>query len=113
MNPFYVDLIYLLTSINIYANWTQVSRIFSLFQLCIGWGEGELQENFEKDAPFYRSLCIDPPPSLRFSRWGGGGGGGVCTQAILWGRPEITESYEYYHEYRNYEYFPKDFCLGL
>ena len=26
---------------------------------------------------------------------------GVCTQAILWGRQEIT--YEYYHEYWNYE----------
>ena len=25
---------------------------FSEFQLCIGWGEGELQENFEKDALF-------------------------------------------------------------
>ena len=74
MNPFYVDLIYLLTSINIYANWTQVSRIFSLFQLCIGWGQAELQENFEKDAPFYRSLCIDTPSSLRFSLRGGGGG---------------------------------------
>ena len=31
---------------------TRVSRIFSEFQLCIGWGEGELQENFEKDALF-------------------------------------------------------------
>ena len=30
--------------------WTHVSRIFSEFQLCIGWGEGELQENFENDA---------------------------------------------------------------
>ena len=30
--------------------WTRVSRIFSEFQLCIGCGEGELQENFEKDA---------------------------------------------------------------
>ena len=30
--------------------WTRVPRIFSEFQLCIGWGEGELQENFEKDA---------------------------------------------------------------
>ena len=27
--------------------WTRVSRIFSEFQLCIGWGEEELQENFE------------------------------------------------------------------
>ena len=25
---------------------------FSEFQFCIGWGEGELQENFEKDALF-------------------------------------------------------------
>ena len=25
--------------------------------------------------------------------------GGVCTQGILWGSPEIGESYEYYHEY--------------
>ena len=32
--------------------WTPVSIIFSEFQLCIGWGEGELQENFEKDALF-------------------------------------------------------------
>ena len=32
--------------------WTPVSRIFFEFQLCIGWGEGELQEIFEKDAPF-------------------------------------------------------------
>ena len=30
--------------------WTRVSRIFSEFQLCIGCGERELQENFEKDA---------------------------------------------------------------
>ena len=33
--------------------WTRVCRIFSEFQLCIGWGEGELQENFEKD-PLFR-----------------------------------------------------------
>ena len=32
--------------------WMRVSRIFSEFQLCIGWGEGELQEDFEKDALF-------------------------------------------------------------
>ena len=31
--------------------WTRVSRIFSEFKLCIGWGKGELQENVEKDAP--------------------------------------------------------------
>ena len=30
--------------------WTRVSRIFSEIQLCIGWGEGELQEKFENDA---------------------------------------------------------------
>ena len=30
--------------------WTRVSRILSEIQLCIGWGEGELQENFENDA---------------------------------------------------------------
>ena len=29
-----------------------VGRIFSEFQLCIWWGEGELQEIFEKDALF-------------------------------------------------------------
>ena len=38
--------------------WTRVFRMFSEFQHCIriGWGgggEGELQENFEKDALFY------------------------------------------------------------
>ena len=33
--------------------WTRVSRILSEFQLCKGWGEGELQENFEKDTLFY------------------------------------------------------------
>ena len=32
--------------------WTRVCRIFSELQLCIGCGEGELQENFEKDALF-------------------------------------------------------------
>ena len=32
--------------------WTHVSRIFSHFQLCIGWGEGELQENLKKDVLF-------------------------------------------------------------
>ena len=34
-------------------SWTYVSRIFSLFQLCMGEGEGELEENFEKEALFY------------------------------------------------------------
>ena len=28
-------------------------EFFPKFQLCIGWGERELQENFEKDALFY------------------------------------------------------------
>ena len=32
--------------------WTRVSKFFSEFQLCIGWGKEELQENFEKDALF-------------------------------------------------------------
>ena len=45
---------------------TRVSRIFSEFQLSIGWGEGELQENFEKDAPY-----------------------------VLRGNREMTEKYEY------------------
>ena len=31
-------------------------------EFCIGSGEGELQENFEKEALFYSSLCTDPPP---------------------------------------------------
>ena len=29
---------------------------FFEFQICIGWGEGELQENFEKDAVFLRGI---------------------------------------------------------
>ena len=33
--------------------WTRVSKIFSEFQLCIRWGEGEMQDNFENDALFY------------------------------------------------------------
>ena len=33
--------------------WTPVSRVFfSEFQLCIGLGKGELQQNFENDALF-------------------------------------------------------------
>ena len=39
--------------------WTRASRIFSEFQLCIGWGEGKLQENFEKDALFYEGTQND------------------------------------------------------
>ena len=55
--------------------------------------------------------CVQTPPTpLQFLLRDGGG---VCTQAILWERPEITESYEYYHEYWNYEHFPEDFCPGL
>ena len=34
-------------------SWTCVSRIFTKFQLYYRLGEGELQENFEKDACFY------------------------------------------------------------
>ena len=30
--------------------WTCVSKILSEIQLCLGWGEGELQENFKNDA---------------------------------------------------------------
>ena len=52
---------------------THVSRIFFLeFQFFIGWGEGELQGNFEKDALFYGSLCTHTPPSpLQFLVGGG------------------------------------------
>ena len=32
--------------------------MFSEFQLCVGWGEGELQENFKKDALFYEGTHI-------------------------------------------------------
>ena len=39
--------------------WTHVSKFFSQFQLWIGWGEGELQENFEKVALFHDSLSAD------------------------------------------------------
>ena len=35
--------------------WTRVSRIFSEFQICIGWREGELLDNYEKDALFCES----------------------------------------------------------
>ena len=30
--------------------WTRVFRIFLEIKLCIGWGEGEVHENFENDA---------------------------------------------------------------
>ena len=33
-----------------------IQNFFSEFQLCIGWGEWELQENFEKDALFLRGI---------------------------------------------------------
>ena len=33
--------------------WTRVFTIFSKLQICVGCWEGELQENFEKDALFY------------------------------------------------------------
>ena len=51
--------------------------MFSLFQLCIGWGEGELQENFENVALFHDSLCTDnlfSPQILIEGRREGGGG---------------------------------------
>ena len=38
--------------------WTRVSRIFTEFRLCIGWGEGELREKFEKDALFCEGTQI-------------------------------------------------------
>ena len=38
--------------------WTRISRIFSEFQLCIGCGEGELRENFEKNTLFYEGTQI-------------------------------------------------------
>ena len=74
--------------------WTHVPRIFfpSLYRA----GEGELLENFEKHALFHDSLCMDiplGPPIVSEGR------GGVCALAILFGSPEITESYKYYHEY--------------
>ena len=34
-------------------------EFFSQFELCIGWGEGKLQENFEKVALFHDSLCTN------------------------------------------------------
>ena len=55
--------------------WTHVSRIFfaSLYRA----GERELLENFEKDALFHDSLCMDiplGPPIVSEGR-----GGGLCT----------------------------------
>ena len=46
--------------------WTLVSRIFSEFRLCIGWGGGRTAGKFRKG----------------------------CT--VLWGNTDITENYEYY-----------------
>ena len=51
-------------------------EFFPQFQLCIGWGEGELQENFEKDVLFHDSLCTDnlfSPQIFTEERRGGGG----------------------------------------
>ena len=52
-------------------------EFFSQFELCIGWGEGELQENFEKVALFHDSLCTDnlfsPQIFIEGRREGGGG----------------------------------------
>ena len=39
--------------------WMRASTSFSDFQRCIGWGEGELKENFEKDALFYEGTQND------------------------------------------------------
>ena len=36
-------------------SWTRVSKIFPEFQICIGWGKGELQDNYEKNALFCES----------------------------------------------------------
>ena len=33
---------------------THILDMCSQFQICIGWGEGELQEHFENDALFYK-----------------------------------------------------------
>ena len=52
-------------------------EFFSQFELCIGWGEGELQENFEKVALFHDSLCTNnlfsPQIFIEGRREGGGG----------------------------------------
>ena len=32
--------------------WRSVLRVFSEFQHCVGWADGKLQENVEKDALF-------------------------------------------------------------
>ena len=32
--------------------WTRLSRMFSEFQHCVGWGKKEVQEKFEKDTLF-------------------------------------------------------------
>ena len=52
--------------------WTHVSRIFfpSLYRA----GEGELLENFEKDALFHDSLCMDIPLGPPIVSEGRGGG---------------------------------------
>ena len=47
--------------------WTHVFRIFFPVTTLYRAGEGELQENFEKDALFYGSLCSDTPLSPPFS----------------------------------------------
>ena len=52
--------------------WARVSRTFSESQLCIRWEEGELQENFEKNALFQDGLL-----------------------SVLRGSREMIEKYEY------------------
>ena len=63
-------------------HWTHVSRFFFFqFRLCIGWGEGKLQE-ISKRMHCFMIACVQTTSSpLRFLRRGGGGG--VCIQAIL------------------------------
>ena len=93
--------------------WTHVAEFFPQFQLCIGWG----RENYKKISKWmncFMIACVQKnffsPQIFTEERREGGQ---VCTQAILWGSPEIRGSYEYYHEYWNYKYFPEDFCPGL
>ena len=50
--------------------WTHVSWIFFPVSGC---GEWKLQENFEKNALFYGSLCTNSPSPLRFLLKGGEG----------------------------------------
>ena len=42
----------MLDEVRVMGSWRGVSINFSEFQLCIGWGEAEVQESFERDALF-------------------------------------------------------------